>query len=58
MVIPYLWTTPEENKLIKLEIEKLLLKGIIMETYHEDEKFVSRIFITYKSDGGVRLILN
>ena len=50
--------TPEENKLIKLEIEKLLLKGIIMETYHEDKEFVSQIFITYKSDGGVRLILN
>lgn len=50
--------TSVEEHIIQLEIEKLLKKGVIKESYHEKIEFVSPIFITPKSDGGTRLILN
>ena len=36
----------------------MIEKGIIKETYHESNEFVSPIFIKHKQDGGIRLILN
>ena len=48
----------EEINLIKDEINKLLTKGIIKETCHEEKEFVSPIFISHKSNGGIRFILN
>ena len=51
------YNTEEEN-LISPEVEKMLRKGIIVECSHEERKYVSPIFITPKSDGSVRLILN
>ena len=48
----------EGSNLIKDEIDKLLTKGVIKETCHEEKEFVSPIFICHKSNGGIRLILN
>ena len=48
----------EEINLIKDWIDKLLSKGIIKETCHEEKKFVSPITISHKSNDGIRLILN
>ena len=48
----------EEINLIKDWIDKLLSKGIIKETCHEEKKFVSPIIISHKSNDGIRLILN
>ena len=50
--------TKQEEVLIDQEIEKLIHKGIIVETEHEKTEFVSPIFIIHKPDGGIRLILN
>lgn len=52
---------PECNKgmqFIDQEINALLIKGVITECDHECEEFISPIFVTEKSDGGFRLILN
>ena len=48
----------EGSNLIKDEIDKLLTKGVIKETCHEEKEFVSPIFISHKSNGAIRLILN
>ena len=48
----------DEINLIRNEIDKLLTKGIIKETCHEEKEFGSPIFISHKSNGGIRLILN
>ena len=48
----------EEINLIEDLIDKLLTKGIIRETIHEEKEFVSLIFISHESNGGIRLILN
>ena len=50
--------TSEEQKMLKSEIEKLLLKGVIIKSNHENKEFVSPIFTTRKNDGGIRIILN
>ena len=47
-----------DETLVQSELDKLLSKGIIKKTFHEPVEYVSPIFITYKSDGGIRLILN
>ena len=47
----------EEINLIKDEIDKLLTKGVVKETCHEEKEFVSPIFISH-SNGGIRLIFN
>ena len=44
--------------LIVPEVQNMVNKGIIKECFHERKEFVSPIFITPKSDGGIRLILN
>ena len=46
----------EEINLIKDEIDKLFTKGVIKETCHEEKEFVSPIFVSHKSNGGIRLI--
>ena len=40
----------EEINLINDETDKLLTKGVIKETCHEEKEFVSPIFISHKSD--------
>ena len=47
----YLKFSNEEINLIKDGIHKLLIKGIIKETCHEEKEFVSPIFISHKSNG-------
>ena len=52
---------PIENKqcqFVDIEIESLLKKGVVVESYHEPGEYISLIFVTEKSDGGYRLILN
>ena len=39
-------------------MQALLKKGVIKETFHEPGEFISPVFLTPKSDGSVRLILN
>ena len=48
----------QEKVIIRAEISKLLEKRVITRSKTEDKEFVSPIFITPKSDGGHRLILN
>lgn len=48
----------KESLFISAEIERLLAKRIIEPTCHEEGEFISPIFVTPKSDGGYRLILN
>ena len=47
-----------ETKLIDLEIEKLICKGVIKPCSKESNDFVSKIFLRPKKDGSHRLILN
>ena len=48
----------DEIPLVNTEIKKLLKKGIIKTAFHENVEYVSPIFVTKKSDGGIRIILN
>ena len=48
----------EEINLIKDEIDKLFIMGVIKETCHKEKEFVSPIFMSHKNNGGIRLILN
>ena len=57
--IPYEYKRDkEQTTAIDAEIEKLLSKGVIEETRHEDDQFVSNIFSRPKKNGGWRIILN
>jgi len=47
-----------EHKLVALEIDRLLSKGVIVESQNKIGEFISPIFVTPKADGGFRLILN
>ena len=47
----------EEKGLVQKEIDKLLVKGIIKKSQHEEGE-ISPIFLTTKPDGTHRLILN
>lgn len=47
-----------EASAIDAEVQKLLNKGIIVETRHEEDQFVSPIFLRPKKDGTNRMILN
>ena len=49
---------PGDNKIFLLEISKLLKKGVILPSAHEDVEFISPIFLRAKKDGTHRLILN
>ena len=50
--------SPEKEVEIQVILEDMLDKQIKWETTHESTEFVSPIFMTKKSDGGPRLILN
>ena len=47
-----------DNAWICLEIPKLLKKGILSLSRHDEGEFISPIFLVDKRDGGKRLILN
>ena len=48
----------EEKGWIDGEVQKLLHKGVIEETSHEDGEFISNIFLRPKPNGDHRLILD
>ena len=48
----------QEHKFIENELKTLLKKGAIKESSHELGEIISPIFLTPKSDGSFRLILN
>ena len=48
----------DDAMLVHHEIQDLLIKGIIRPSIHENIEFLSPIFPTHKSDGGIRIILN
>ena len=50
--------TRQEQEIIDVEIDKLLIKGVISETTHCRGEYISTIFVRPKKDGGHRLILN
>ena len=41
-----------------VEIKNLHRKGVIKESQHEECEYISLIFLTPKSDGSFRMILN
>ena len=47
-----------EEKLLELELEKLLGKQVLEETFHTEGEFISPVFLTPKPDGSFRMILN
>ena len=48
----------EEHNFVKVEIERLLRKGVIVFSQHEVGELISPIFVRLKDDGLYRLILN
>ena len=50
--------SPQVDKFIAHELERLLSKNIIKKSQHEQAEFISPIFLTPKSDGSFRFILN
>lgn len=48
----------DQSSLIKLEVESLLNKGVIVKIDHSPGEILSPIFLTEKSDGSFRMILN
>ena len=50
--------TRQEQEVIDVEIDKLLIKGVISETMHCHGEYSSTIFVRPKKDGGHRLTLN
>ena len=63
---PYQKVVPREKKILDLdeqhvidtEIDKLLAKGVITPSCHEEGEYISPIFTRAKKDGSFRLILN
>ena len=43
---------------LSVEIKNLLHKGVTEECQHEEGEYISPIFLTPKSDGSFRMILN
>ena len=41
-----------------MKIQRLLLKGVIAHSVHEEGEFISSIFVRPKKDGSYRMILN
>lgn len=63
--LPHQINAPKENKfstaeqlVVEQEIKKLLTKGIIVKSVHEQNEFISPIFLRPKPDGSYRMILN
>lgn len=50
--------TTFENGCVAQEIKKLFAKGVIVESAHEANEFISSIFLRPKPDGSHRMILN
>ena len=50
--------SPKEEIFLSVEINNLLYKGVIEERQHEESEYISPIFLTSKSDGPFRTILN
>ena len=50
--------SPKEEIFLSVEIKNLLYKGVIEERQHEESEYISPIFLTSKSDGSFRMILN
>ena len=50
--------SPGESDVVRVEIDKLLAKGIIKPSQHEAGEVISGIFLRPKKDGSYRLILN
>ena len=48
----------QECGIIDQEIVKLLSKGVLLESQHEDKEFISNFFLRPKRDGNYRMILN
>ena len=63
---PYQRVAPKEKKILDLdeqhvidtEIDKLLAKGVITPSSHEEGEYISPIFTRAKKDGSFRVILN
>ena len=51
------WSKTEEG-FIDMEIQRLLLKGVIAHSVHEEGDFISSTFVRPKKDGAYRMILN
>ena len=47
-----------EQEVIDQEIKKLLDKGVLVLTEHEEDEYINTIFTRPKKDGGTRMILN
>ena len=47
-----------EKSIVKEEIRKLALKGVVEPASHENDEIISNVFLRKKPDGSHRLILN
>ena len=56
--VPKVRHNAEEKSIIKLEINKLLKKGVITKCQKEEDYFISTLFIREKKDGTFHTILN
>ena len=63
--LPYQLKAPKQNTFsvleqlaVEQEIKKLLAKGVIVQSTHEQDEFISPIFLRPKPDGSYRMILN
>ena len=50
--------TSEEETFLDTEIDNLIRKGVIAPSEHEEDEFISPIFLRKKGDNSFRLILN
>ena len=50
--------TPKNQPLIQEKVNKLLKKGVVVESEHEALKYISPIFLKEKTVGTQRLVLN
>ena len=62
---PYQWQPPSqpqfslnEAETVDKEIAKLVLKGVLIKSSHEQGEYLSTVFLRPKKDGTHRLILN
>ena len=50
--------SPNEEMFLSVEIKNVFCRGVIKECQHEEREYISPIFLTHKSDGSFRMILN
>ncbi len=48
----------DEKEAVNMEVQRLLLKGVLEKAYPEDGQFISNIFTRPKKSGGFRMILD